>query len=348
MAVQKNHHRLKSAGPTNPANGFPGWFEDQNGVRLELVFAPDPLAPAMGELQRPGDDVHYPDNYPEEAFYFMAEARLEVGGNGVVGRARVIMALEAAFGGDGGPEYGSDMVPPAHLGVVFARFRVRMDDLIPGAPYIVRFPYGETIELPADDRGRVAYTCDLGIAEGKMDQVLVTGEIAPFLTWPAGAPAGYIGDGVSERPVTGGPFRNHVEISGPRIGLGSANAVNINLVRTDLFAVQGRRAGTVPGASPVGPAGPELTILEAEYRTSRGQHRVRGQLAPIRTAGASNMVTVSIDGIKIGEAFPDVTGAWSLKETIAGATPPTPTAASQVLVRSRDNQTAIRSLVLRN
>lgn len=347
MAV-KNPHRLALNGPIDPGNGFPEWFQDGNGLKLELVTTPDVMAPAIGEFQRPGDPVVYPTNYPEEAFYYMAEARLEVGGNGVVGRARVIMALEAAFGGDGTPEYGSDMVPPEHLGVVFARFRVRMDDLIPGAAYIVRYPYGETIPLVADDGGRVSYTCDLGTAEGNMGRVIQSGEIAPFMTWATGAPANYIGDGVSERLVTGGPFRDFVEIEGSRIGVGSVHAVTADLVRTDLFTIQGRLAGTGPGATPPGPVGTPLNITQAEYRTSRGQYRVGGQITPVSTGGASNMVTVHVGGTVLGQAFPDITGAWSLRETIAGPNPPAPTALTQVTATSSDGQTATRLLLVRN
>lgn len=345
MAV-RNDKRLASAGPINPNHGFPDWFEDANGVRLVIVTEPDPMAPAIGELQQPGAPVAYPANFPEEAFYYMAEARLEVGGNGVVGRARVIMALEAAFGGDGTPEYGNTMNPNEHLGVVFARLRVRIDDLIPGAEYVVRHPYGETDPFTADERGRIFETCDLGLAEGKMDRVVTTGEIAPFLIWAGGQPNGYIGDGVTEHQVTGGPFRNHVEIAGPRIGMGSIHAVGPDLVRTDLFTVQGRRPGTVPNAGPVGL--PLLEIITAEYRTSRGQFRIGGSVSPISTAGKSNMVTVSIGGQTIGEAFPDVTGAWEVRATRLGTNPPVPTVLSIVEAESLAGQTRTRQLTIRN
>ena len=48
-----NPNRLSSAGPIDPANGFPIWFQDASGLRLELVTLPDPLAPAVGELPKP-------------------------------------------------------------------------------------------------------------------------------------------------------------------------------------------------------------------------------------------------------------------------------------------------------
>jgi hypothetical protein len=343
--AEGNPNRLKAAGPTDPANRFPKWFEDGVGLKLELVTNADPRAPAIGELDRPADPVAFPGNFPDESFYFMAEARLEVGGAGIIGRARVIMALEAAFGGDGSPVDG--------LGVVFARLRVRIDDVIPGAVYVVHHPYGTTKELEADEGGRVAYTCDLGVAEGNMARVLVTGEIAPFLKWRAGAPAGYIGDGISERPVIGGPFRNHVEIVGPRIGQGSANAAGTDRVRTDLFTVQGRIAGTGANAPTPPLIGvPPLTILDAEYRTSRAQYRVRGEINPVsipKPGGfASDRVDITVGGEAIGSAFPDATGAWALHKTLPGSTPPAPGVLATVRVTTASGKSAERLLIVRN
>jgi len=137
--VEKNSHRLKASGPIDSVTGFPYWFEDDTGVALEIVTSSDRVAPAIGATQTPRAPVVFPGNFPEEAFYFMAEARLEAGGNGVAGRVRVIMALEAAFGGGGSPT--------RDLGVVFARLRVLIDDVIPGAEYIVRHPYGTTLRF---------------------------------------------------------------------------------------------------------------------------------------------------------------------------------------------------------
>lgn len=336
-----NPNRLSAAGPVDPANEFPAWFEDGSGLRLELVSRPDPLAPAMGELPDPGLPVAFPDNFPDEGFYFMAEARLQVGGAGQVGRGRVIMALEAAFGGDGAPQTG--------LGVVFARFRARIDDVRPGAEYVVRHPYGESKPLAADERGRVFYTCDLGVAEGSMARVLVSGEIAPFLAAATGAPAGYVGDGATPVRIVNGPFRNHVEIAGPGIGLGSADASGPDLVTTDLFTVQGRLAGTGGGAPP--PSGPPaLDILEAEFRSNHGQFRVSGTVSPVTVPAAgggfvANRVDVTLDGAAIGSAFADATGAWDVRHTLAGEPAP---AGGTVQAASASGQVATRALQIRN
>jgi hypothetical protein len=240
MAAQENPERLRFAGSVDPATGYPLWFEDANGLRLELVLNNDPLAPVIGELPDPAGPFAFPDNFPDESFYFSAEAELEVGGTGVVGRARIILALEAAFGGAGAP------VPGAN--VVFARIRVRMDDLIPGATYVVTHPYGVTGDMVADDRGRVFETLDLGIAENNTAKVVDSGQVAPFLSWDNGAPAGYVGDGVTAHRITGSPFgTNFVRIEGPGVGQGVSNTdpadpLNTDKVFTDLFSVQGRIA----------------------------------------------------------------------------------------------------------
>jgi hypothetical protein len=243
----ENNERLAFAGPAHPDHGFPMWFEDKNGMRLELVLNEDPMAPAIGELPTPGAALSFPSNYPDEAFYFMAEAQLPVGGVGIVGRARIILALEAAFGASGAPD--------PRTRIVFGRLRVRMDDLIPGAKYKVTHPYGVLDELEADEGGRVFHTVDWGIIENDGTAVLRSGQVAPFLTWDAGAPVGYIGDGITDHRITGSPFgTNFVRIEGPRIAEAGgtpdpADPANPDKVWTDLFSVQGRIARQI-GAQP--------------------------------------------------------------------------------------------------
>lgn len=236
-----NGTRLRAAGPIDSVTGYPLWYEDHGGTRLELGLGrPDPYLPAVDPIPHPGKPLEIPGNFPGEAFYFLAEAEMDVGGNGTTGRARLILGLEAAFGGAGEPD------PTAR--VVFARIRIRMDDLVPGAAYVVTHPYGVTDELFADDRGRVFVTDDRGVADGLFEPVVRDGRVAPFLHWASGAPAGYLGDGVTERPVIGSPFgTNFFRVEGPRIAEGGgprdpADPSSVNVVQTDLFTVQGRIA----------------------------------------------------------------------------------------------------------
>jgi hypothetical protein len=268
MATE-NPERLLAAGPIDPANGYPMWFEDRNGVKLELVTNNDPRAPIIGEPFEEPTPGFIPDFFPDEHFYYMAEAELDVGGNpdGEVGRARVILALEAAFGGAGAPKKGAN--------VVFARIRVRMDGVKPNTEFIVTHPYGVWDKLKSDDRGRVFETLDLGIAEGNTAKVVETGQVAPFLKWDMGAPDGYLGDGVTPHKVTGSPFgTNYVEIKGSGVATGVSNPGSLlpDTVKTELFAVQGRIAkrmgveGKVTYSKEAG-----STFIDVHARSAAGQ-----------------------------------------------------------------------------
>ena len=88
--MQRNPSRLSARGPVDPRHGFPRWYKDAAGVRLELAFDPaDPRTPAIGDLPDPAAPVSFPRNFPDEAFYFLAEAELPVGGGPRPGRARM-------------------------------------------------------------------------------------------------------------------------------------------------------------------------------------------------------------------------------------------------------------------
>jgi hypothetical protein len=241
--MQRNTDRLARVGPVSGVHGFPLWYRDAGGVRLELgLDRADPNLPAIGDPP-PAPVPGFPADFPDEAFYFLAEARMTTGGGPAPGRARLVLALEAAFGGTGEVAAGQQMV--------FARIRVRIDDAVPGASYTVTHPYGVTAPLPADDRGRVFVTEDIGAVPLAFGDVVRDGQVAPFLTWSGGSPGGHLGDGVTPHAVTGSPFgTNLFRIDGPRVGNvgAAAGGPDIDTVETDLFTVQGRLA-TVAGVS---------------------------------------------------------------------------------------------------
>ena len=232
---------LIEVGPTDPVHGFPLWYEDSDGTRLELGLDPDdPNLPAL-ELPTPGAPVVFPDNFPDEAFYFIAEAEMLVGGPAGSARARLVLALEAAFGGTGAVVGGQQMV--------FGRIRLRIDDVEPGSTYTATGPYG-AISGEADDRGRVFETEDIG-ATGDFTSPFAS-RIGPFLRWATTPPAGYVGDGVSERTVQLGTTGPQVFflLEGPGVGTGPAGGDptdpgNPNKARTALFTVQGKLATRV-------------------------------------------------------------------------------------------------------
>jgi hypothetical protein len=229
---------LIDVGPIDPVHHFPLWYEDSDGTRLELGLDPDdPNLPAL-ELPAPGAPVVFPGNFPDEAFYFSAEAEMLVGGPAGSARARLILALEAAFSGTGAVVDGQQMV--------FGRIRLRIDDVEPGRTYTATGPYG-VIAGEADDRGRVFETEDIG-APGDFTSPFAS-RIGPFLRWATNPPAGYLGDGGSERTVVvgvGGPD-GFFRLEGPGVGNGPAgrdpdDPTNPNKALTRLFTVQGKLA----------------------------------------------------------------------------------------------------------
>ena len=73
---------LKQVGPINESNGFPLWYKDSNNVKLELCL--DPKDQYCGLVPEGPDDfdankpIIFPDNYPGEAFYQLAETEMRV------------------------------------------------------------------------------------------------------------------------------------------------------------------------------------------------------------------------------------------------------------------------------
>lgn len=217
-----------AAGPVDNATGYPFWFEDNAGMRLELCVddEQDPLCPVVGERPDPAAPLSLPENFPDESFWWAAEAEIDTGGV----RARLILAQEAAFG-------GSEEVVGGQQ-VAFSRLRIRIDDLRPGAVYQVTTPYGER-NVVADDRGRVFHTEDQGCLSPPCDfGAGLDGQVGPFLRWDTGAPAGYVGDPNVEHAVTGSPTgTNYFRVRGP-----GAGGAGVDTIRTNLFTVQGRIA----------------------------------------------------------------------------------------------------------
>jgi hypothetical protein len=244
--MQTNPNRLAARGPIDPGNGFPRWYKDAAGVRLELAFDPaDPRTPALGDLPDPAAPVSFPGNFPDEAFYFLAEAELPVGGSAQPGRARVVLALEAAFAAE---------VPAEGQQQVFARIRTRLDGGVPGAAYIFTHPYGQTDPIAADQDGRISVTEDIGAGALQFDVAVRDGQVAPFLRWTADAPPGYLGDGAVEHTITGSPLGfDFFRVEGPSAGdvaggtPDPADPGNRDKVFTDLFTLQGR-ISTLAGA----------------------------------------------------------------------------------------------------
>ena len=211
------HANLAVTGPMDPLSGFPAWYEDANGTRLQICIG-DPLCPSAPPVLEPVAPN-------DEAFYSVVNADLA----GPAGQSVTMMfAVEAA-------------TPDAPI--TFGRVEVTMKGMQPDSDYTITYPYGTDV-WTTDANGNILSGfragqrheagCFAGFAT-PCDLTLNT-EIGPFLTWdPAESapPAGYIGDGTTAHTVVG-TANNFVRVNGP--GLPPAG------ITTNRFTVEGRLA----------------------------------------------------------------------------------------------------------
>jgi Chitobiase/beta-hexosaminidase C-terminal domain/Bacterial Ig-like domain len=245
--------QLSKVGPVDPNTGFPFWYEDSKGVRLQscldvgglcLSNLPNPNLPpkvAASEVN---------SNFPDEMFYWNATTDI-TGTNGVTGR--VVMGLEGAF---------TTRVQSGDQ-ITFSRIRIRISNLTQGASYRVTYPYGvnEFDNVSSGDRG-INYTEDIGI--GNFPNGPLNGRIGPFLTWDTyglpvaqgGPPAGFIGDPGVNHSVTGSPLldansqpQNYIRVE--RIDPITRQSLEV-VSDTNQFSVQGQLAGLAVTAYPRG------------------------------------------------------------------------------------------------
>ena len=208
---------LAVTGLMNPQTGFPAWYQDANGTRLELCIADPgcPVSPPVLEPVAPND----------EAFYSLVSATA-IGPAGE--EATMDFATEAAF---------------LDTPVTFGRVQVTMKGMQPNSDYTFTYPYGTAV-WTTDANGnmlsgfRAAARHEAGCFTGfatPCDVTLGT-EIGPFLTWDAAEsapPAGYIGDGATAHTVVGA-VNNFIRVTGPGLPAGG--------ISTDRFTVQGKLA----------------------------------------------------------------------------------------------------------
>ncbi len=221
--------RLTQVGPIAEF-GFPSWYRDSTGLRLEAcTTTDDPLCAVLpDEVPNPDLPVSYPDNFPGEFFYQLADATLTLtdGTKAVIG-----LNVEGAWANDAVID-GDQMV--------FGRVRIRFAAAA-GRRFRITHPYGID-DLTADDKG-VRMTEDVGTTPGAFGQAL-NSRIGPFLKWdPAvgpAAPAGYTGDPGVDHKVVGSPYGTNfvrIEELDPATG-----AVLSQVGFTDTFSIQGRYA----------------------------------------------------------------------------------------------------------
>jgi len=231
---------------TFATGGYPMWYKDANDLSLELcqsratsTRAPGaPGAPAYmcTLLPEPGvyDDalpLVFPDNWPPEMFWFLAETEIPQVGNSGYELEVYVAGLEAAFAAEN-PVDGDQQS--------FARIRIRASVPRTGT-YTITHPYGvETVNVTTAGRRAINITRDIGIgAPGNFTGAL-NGNLGPWLRGAGGpytevnpdtgASETFVGDPNITEAVIGSPFNtNFVRIEGPA-----------GAIQTNVFTVSGK------------------------------------------------------------------------------------------------------------
>lgn len=243
---------LAAVGPVDQVTGFPIWFEDAQGLRVQLCDEFDPAGvldeqpPCLPELIDPNGG--FVDGNIGEALFYAAVAEFD-GPNGESILTQCV--LEAA-----GPELG---VGPNTVGNV-ALIRVR--DLVVAGDYEVETPCGDfSFNHPADTdggefRGEVGATglpTDVPPFSGALP-----GAVQIFAGNGTGAP-GFLGDG-------GGPLEDSTGLLTSPLRPGGVTAVTVSgaiTATSDQFAVVGKISGcTEDNEAPL--ANPDLAVTRAE------------------------------------------------------------------------------------
>ncbi|WP_431473669.1 PKD domain-containing protein [Ornithinimicrobium sp. W1665] len=238
-----NPTSLSAVGPVSGEHGYPTWYRDSEGLRLEQCLdLEDPYCdPAFlrGEMPDPESPISFPDNWPLESFYFLAGAEIDMptGGKGVlVYGLEATMANEATVDGDQ---------------VVFGRVRFDLD-LPSGGTYEVVHPYGvDTFTVTDAEADGFRYVEDITPAPGNFGLALRS-RINPFLVGVDGlieTPDGnrYVGDPAVPTRVTGSPHGTNEF----RVDQLLDDGTRATVAATDQFSLMGK-VSTNSGIDPQG------------------------------------------------------------------------------------------------
>lgn len=346
--------KLNDTGPINPENGFPFWYEDASGTKLDLCLnpkpatapedAPNPGAPIPGggycltpfEMPDENAPMVFPENFPGEAFWWTSEAHIDPPANDPDGPSGLlVLAQEAAFANED-PREGDQMS--------FGRIRIRLDNVVSGATYKVTHPYGVDTVVAEDkdgdpataNDGRVFVTEDTGcfptpLAPCNFDKAL-TGRIGPFLKWdPAvgpAAPEGHLGDPDVPHEVVGSPNdTNYFKVEQIRDGQGRLLPNPIPVGETNLFAVTGKLAELQVKAEALGADRSETVFNDAGQKVKL----VASDEAP------ETKVYYTTDGSEPGVLDPDTgqtSGTLYAGEEISLKSEPTATAGTDTTIKA--------------
>lgn len=238
--------------------GFPRWYQDtRTASPLKLDLCTDLNGMCLFDPPEPSLPVSFPNNFPDEAFYWTTEAQAD--GRNV--SALLVLATEAAFAE--GDVFDGDQI-------TFNRIRIRVQGtgLTPGN-YRVTHPYG-TINLQAtlkDPRkpaagAQIRYNNDFGCAVTPGVDICNFGVLsnkgrnyinkvgAPWLTWTTFNTNSTSLDPVISGKYVGDPNVDH-RINPGLNGVDYFRVERINsngsltlIAQTNLFSVSGKVSTT--------------------------------------------------------------------------------------------------------
>lgn len=240
------HAVMKAVGPTDPANGFPVWYQDSADLALQLCLDTNGFCslPAGGGFNA-GLPVVFPGNFPVTSPYWQAQATLATTG-APNSQATLRLALEAAFLG-GAVQDGQQVTS---LLITLGE----MNNLPPNVACTVTHPFG-SFNFPTDGAGNSPNTSQLAFRASDPEAPLpgvfnafvqpggssANTNIGPFLRTTTGFVTGpngsaYLANPITPVQVTGSPTgTNLFRIDCPGIG-----GPNVNSVQTNLFNLTGK------------------------------------------------------------------------------------------------------------
>ena len=211
LAQQPAHAALAAMSPTLNGAGFPDWFQDANGTRLQMCFIAATCggAAAGAGLPNPAAAPSVPGNFPAagEAMYLLARDTITTPTGGK------IVYTAAVGGGFLSP------TPTNGQQSVFNTTKVVVTGLAPLTTYTVTSPYDPPTSFTTDAKGGARAVISTLAGPVGFFAAALGGPLGPWLTWdPAvtpAAPVGFLGDGITPHAVVGSPLGvNSVTVSG--------------------------------------------------------------------------------------------------------------------------------------
>ena len=239
---------LQRAGPVDPAHGYPAWYQDTNGLALELCvpgtqadlvagicFLAPADVPALPEVM--------PTNWAQEHFYYYTSTLMTVASlNGGTTKLKILQGLEASF---------NTPAPTPGQQITFARWRVQVPQSQAGlacaGDFTIYSPHRAPKKITVAAGARLFDTEDIGI--GPDFNGALNGSIGPFATrsaTPGGPAVPFATGGDGKRylsvgdlgPITGSGLDNPFYVTNPLPAFSVPPEVR-NMPKTNFFAVSG-------------------------------------------------------------------------------------------------------------